>query len=144
MPAEVGAPKTARPPVHLLAQQLGELSKNLGRLLLGERVLAVAELAAALPPSRRRWCWWEMIPEVHDGTRAASDARVDVQLMRRSALQRLASESLRGVQSCPRLVYCVLSYRLMGAGTSAASRRVAVLRDRSSKSSPINADTRGH
>ena len=40
---------------------------------------------------------------------------VDVQLMRRSALQRLASESLRGVQSCPRLAYCVLSYRLMGA-----------------------------
>ena len=75
MPAEVGAPKTARPPVHLLAQQLGELSKNLGRLLLGERVLAVAELAPALPPSRRRWCWWEMIPEIrrHNGyTRAAS------------------------------------------------------------------------
>ena len=41
---------------------------------------------------------------------------VDVQLMRRSALQRLASESLRGVQSCPRLAYCVLSYRLMGLG----------------------------
>ena len=72
MPAEVGAPKTARPPVHLFAQQLGELSKNLGRLLLGEGVLAVAELAAALPPSCRCWCWWEMIPEVrHNGTRAA-------------------------------------------------------------------------
>ena len=59
---------------------------------------------------------------------------VDVQLMRRSALQRLASESLRGVQRCRRLACCVLSYRLsyrlMGAGTSAASRRVAVLRGR--------------
>ena len=75
---------------------------------------------------------------------AASGCGIDVQLMRRSALQRLASESLRGVQSCPRLAYCVLSYRLMGAGTSAASRRVAVLRDRSPKSSSINADTRGH
>ena len=62
---------------------------------------------------------------------------VDVQLMRRSALQRLASESLRGVQSCRRLAYCVLSYRLIGAGTSAASRRVAVLRDLGSQSSSI-------
>ena len=41
---------------------------------------------------------------------------VDVQLMRRSALQRLASESLRGVQSCPRLAYGMLPHGPMGLG----------------------------
>ena len=92
MPAEVSGAEAARSSIHLLGQHLGEASKNLGRLLLGEGVLAVAELAAALPPSCRCWCWWEMIPEVrHEALclraaplsrmarGAASDARVDVQ-----------------------------------------------------------------
>ena len=81
MPAEVGAAEAARSSIHLLGQHLGEPSENLGRLLLGEAVLAVAELAAALPPSCRCWCGWEMISQIrHNGyTRAASGAGVDVQ-----------------------------------------------------------------
>ena len=99
MTPKIGAAEAARSSIHLLAQHLGEAAENLGRLLLGEGVLAVAELAAALPPSCRCWCWWEMIPEVrHNGKRAASDARA----MRRSAARcgvPCASGSLRRAAS---------------------------------------------
>ena len=144
MTPKIGAAEAARSSIHLLAQHLGEAAENLGRLLLGEGVLAVAQLAATLPPSCRCWCWWEMIPEIrHYDAGSLRCARR--RAMRRCSARCACLESLRGgVQSSRRLAYCVLSYRLMGNGRSAESRRVAVLRDRSPKSSSINADTRGY
>ena len=75
---------------------------------------------------------------------AASGCGVDVQLMRRSALQRLASESLLWGSKLSEA--CVLRALLQthGGWDECCVSPRGLLRDRSSKSSPINADTRGH
>ena len=115
MPAEVGAAEAARAPVHLFTKHLGEPSKNLGRLLLGEGILAVAELAAALPPSCRCWCWWEMIPEICHYQRAASGARRR-RAMKAGALRSAAVESLRGFKGVGGVLIACFLTDLWGLG----------------------------
>ena len=64
-------PKTPGAPVHLFTQQLGEAAENLGRLLLGEGVLAVADTRQFFPFVPVLVLAGDD-PEVrHNGTRAA-------------------------------------------------------------------------